>query len=231
MLQKDVADPLTRLKKFSVCRGGEFYRVLLAHSDLCNSIPKNTVTGWFTYSGKKHAAHHPVPTATFNTGYKKGYNERLRHSTGRPTLLAGCEDVLEEFAAQLKQQCLLSGVRSAGISVNLYTMRYMLMPLLLEAGKGELLRPHLTGEVAVNRRLFTCSSTWLRTILRKYLGWSWRASTKAAQSTPDNELELTRDMLQPIAVLCRAYEIPPERVFMANETFTYLHPDSRCVRT
>ena len=58
------------------------------------------------------------------------------------------------------------------------------------------------------------------------MGWSWRAPTKAAQSAPENEQ--TKDMLQRIASLGRAYKIPPEHEFMADETFTYLHPDSRC---
>ena len=61
----------------------------------------------------------------------------------------------------------------------------------------------------MDRELFTCSSTWLRTFLRKYFGRSWRACTKAARNAPDHEPELTRDMLQRIAVLCRAYKIPP----------------------
>ena len=133
-----------------------------------------------------------------------------------------CEDVLEAFAAEFQQ------FRTAGCSINIYNMRYMIVAALQAAGKGHLLIPQLTAvDGEVDRNKFCASHTWLRTFLRKDLRWSWRASTAAAQGTPANADTLVGDMLQQIAYLCRVHCIPHERVFMADETFAHLTPDSR----
>ena len=106
-------------------------------------------------------------------------------------------------------------------------MRSILIAALHAAGKGKLLSPHLTdidGEVDSSK--FCASCTWMRTFLFRNLRWVWRASTAAAQSTPAKADELVYDMLQRIAYLSRTHQIPPERVFLADETFAHLSPDS-----
>jgi hypothetical protein len=155
-------------------------------------------------------------------GFEEGFNAELRNSTDRPELLEGCEDVLGGFAAEMRQ------IRETGVSLNMYTMKYMLVAALQDAGKQDLLSPHLTSnDGVVNRSKFMASSTWLRTFIRRWLKWTWRASTSSAQSTPADANQKIEDMLLRIAYLCRAHSIPSERLFMADETFAHLSPDSR----
>ena len=78
--------------------------------------------------------------------------------------------------------------------------RYMIVGSLEEAGKGDMLSPHLTAiDGDVDRSKFCASFTWLRTFLHKYLPWTWRASTAAAQGTPPNADAMVADMLLRIA--------------------------------
>ena len=118
--------------------------------------------------------------------------------------------------------------QAGGCCINVHTMRFMIVGALEEAGKGEMLSPHLTAiDGAHDRSKFCASSFWLRTFLRKYLQWTWRASTAAAQGTPPNAHTLIDDMLLRIAYLCRAHNVPPDRFFMADETFAHLTPNRR----
>jgi hypothetical protein len=224
-LQRIVVDPKTREHRFCVSRPSEFLRCVRSHVELgplCQGIPDGTLKGYFIFPGTGHAAKYPTPTACFTKGLESGYNADLRNSTGRPKLLDGCEDVLEGFAVELQQ------LREAGVSLNLYTMKYMLVAALQEAGKGHLLSPHLTSDDGEDdRSKFLASSTWLRTFIRRWLKWTWRASTSATQSTPADASEKVANMLLRISYLCRAHCIPPERLFMADETFVHLSPDSR----
>jgi hypothetical protein len=223
-LQRLCVDHKTREQRFCVSTGGEFMRNIESHpvlGPLCAAIKPNTLKGWFVFVGHGKAAKFPEPKACFTAGLNKGYNAERRISLGRPKMLEGCEDVLEGFAAEVQQ------FREAGVSINTYNLKYMLVAALQQAGKGHLLSPHLTEEDGeVDRKKFTASKFWLRTFLHKYLRWSWRSSTSAAQSTPSNADQLTDEMLQRIAYLCRAHCIPPERTFMADETYAHLTPDS-----
>lgn len=122
-------------------------------------------------------------------------------------MLAGCEAVLEGFAPELQQ------FRAAGVSINSCNMKYLLVAALQAAGKRETLSPHLTDDAGeFDRKKFCVSSTWLRTFLRRYLRWTWRAATSASQGTPSNADVLTLEILLRIAYLCRVHSIPPERV-------------------
>ena len=163
----------------------------------------------------------PEPKSSSKSGLEAGYNTEQRKSTGKPKLLHGCGGLIQDFAEQVQLY------RDGGCSINVYILRCMLVAELLEAGKGDLLSPHLKAiDGEVDRRKFCASSTWVRTFLSQYMNWTWRASTAAAQSTPPNADSLVEDMLQRIAYLCRYFNIPRERVYMADKTFAHLTPDS-----
>ena len=171
-LNRLCVDPETRDIRFAVSRGCTVMHQISTHRELgplCAEIP-------FTFTGHGNASKHPVPMPVFILGLKAGYNAEMCKAPGRPKMLPDCEDVLEAFAAELQQ------FRTAGCSINIYNMRYMIVAALQAAGKGHLLSPHLTAvDGEVDRNKFCASHTWLRTFLRKYLKWTWRASTAAAR--------------------------------------------------
>lgn len=107
-------------------------------------------------------------------------------------------------------------------------MKFMLVAVLKSRGKADVLSPHLMdGGGEVDRKKLCASSWWLQTFLRKHLKWTWRASTSAAQSLPNDADTQIQEMLQRIAYLVVAYCIALERVFMVDETFAHMSPDSR----
>jgi hypothetical protein len=85
-----------------------------------------------------------------------------------------------------------------------------------------------TSAGAADKTKFMCTNYWMRCFLFKRLKWSWRVGTKAAQKLPDNWEQLIDQALQRIAAMASLCNIPPERVFMADETFLFYQPESKC---
>jgi hypothetical protein len=99
-----------------------------------------------------------------------GCSADLRKSAGRSRKLDGCEDVLDVFAAQMQQissedvldvfAAQMQQISSAGVSISTYTTRCMLVAAMQEAGKEDMLSPHLTsdnGEVGHSKFLLLAS--------------------------------------------------------------------------
>lgn len=63
--------------------------------------------------------------------------------------------------------------------------------------------------------------------LIKKCGFSWCASTKAAQDLAPNADTLSEELLQRIASAVSLNNIPPERMYMADETFLFHAPESK----
>lgn len=93
-----------------------------------------------------------------------------------------------------------------------------------------MLSPDLYDEDAEKDiNLHTTSYAWVASWLGSRLKWSWRKDTEAAQKLPDNFEQLIEDAFLHLAYLIARYNIPRQRVFMADETFLYYSPESRCV--
>ena len=80
----------------------------------------------------------------------------------------------------------------------------------------------------VDKTQFLASPFWNRHFLHRRLQWSWRIGTKAAEQLPDNWEELVDTALQRLAATCARCIIPSLRVYMADETFLFYLPESKC---
>lgn len=99
--------------------------------------------------------------------------------------------------------------RDAGISLQMHSMRAIMIAMLVTHGHAELLRPHLQDpKAAVDTSKFCCSNTWMHAFLADLMGWSWRCSTKAAPKLPGDADEQVARALQHITALSMRYVIP-----------------------
>ena len=220
-IHKLVVDPQTRERLYKVKTPGELERKLKV---VGVDIPRTTLAGWFTFVGQKAAcAEFPKPQPVFWEGRAAGYNVRLRRSKGRKAVLAGAEPTLQRMTTELR------AVRASGVSLTTVSVKTLLVNALIEDGHQGLLSPDLYDlEGEEDKSKFNCSPFWVRSFMISRLGYSWRVSTKAAQKLPDNWQELRDEALQRIAALTAKYNIPKERVFMADETFLFYSPESKC---
>lgn len=74
---------------------------------------------------------------------------------------------------------------------------------------------------------FMMSDHWLLCYMHNTIGWSFRRSTKAAQTLPDDWVQQKTDMLSRAACLVKLYSIVPEMVFMADETHVLTTPAAK----
>lgn len=190
-------------------------------------IPRTTFVGWFVFAGKKAAPKRVVPNKTWVVGMSEQHNAQLQKSPGRPPFL-GPEDVAvrDKFVADMKNY------RNAGINVNIPVMRNILVSYLIDPKLGgfkDKLSPHLYSDSPPDPSKLMLTDYMMRCIIHRDLQWTWRANTKAAQTLPADWESQTEDMLMRIALLILMFDIPPELVFMADETFFGMQPHSRCV--
>jgi hypothetical protein len=131
-----LVDENTRDHRFIVQTHYELHKKLQQYRpDL--AVARSTLTDWFTVPGKNRAPAFPSPKSTFAEGVKAGYNINKRKSPGRLAILNGAEKALDEFATVLED------MRTAGISLNVSSMRSLLLAILLEHGHKDLINPHL----------------------------------------------------------------------------------------
>jgi hypothetical protein len=233
MLHKYLVDTNTRCPKFATTSVHKLHKLLCADTRTSEmmqitTLARSTLQGWFKFTGsvagQKAADTFPTATVCFLDGMEAGYNLGLHMSTGRPVKIPGAEDTLSRIIVYLQT------VRNAGVSLNTYTVRALLVNALIEDGHQPYLSPHLYDENAdKDKKLHTMSYCWIRSFLVQRLEWSWRAGTKAAQKLPEDHADLINDALLRIAYLSAKYNIPRCRVFMADETFLHYTPESKCV--
>lgn len=60
--------------------------------------------------------------------------------------------------------------------------------------------------------------------VKKYLNWTFRKATTAAQKVPQNWEKLVDDMIKRLAVVVYEGKIPQELMFSMDETFCYFVP-------
>jgi hypothetical protein len=105
-LQQLCIELSTRKQSFCVSTAGAFLNQVRTNRELCAlcaPIPDNTITGWFVFASASIVAKYPQVKPVLAKGLAAGYNVQKSQSSGRPTMLPGCEEVLENFAAELKQ--------------------------------------------------------------------------------------------------------------------------------
>ena len=124
---------------------------------------------------------------------------------------------------------LIYAITSDHVSVTLSTC-VQLLERLAHAARATMrqLRPLCVCACDVDKTKLCCSDFWLRCFFHHRLHFSWRVGTKAAQKLPDNWEELVDEALQRIAAMTMKHNIPPARVFMADETFLFYRPESKC---
>jgi hypothetical protein len=70
--------------------------------------------------------------------------------------------------------------------------------------------------------LFQVSKRFSRTFLNRYLGWTWRRATMAANKLPENWEQQGDEMAFRVAALCKTEGIPPELVCNSDQTAVHL---------
>ena len=157
-----------------------------------------------------------------------GANLQLK-SPGRPPLLRGAEATLDTFEEQIRS------LRAAGFSLSLGTLRSLLISLLLRDEHHDLISDHIHKDVPAdfvpNRKKFFASDYWMLSFLHNRMGYSYRHATSAAQKLPSNHSQLVDDALCRLSIRMDRFKIPPERVFMMDETFVFYTPFSNCFLT
>ena len=106
----------------------------------------------------------------------------------------------------------------------------MIVSQLVNDGHQDLVSPHLFNPNLheKDKTKFVRSPFWMRAFLINECGYSWHRGTKAAQHTPANWEELLDEALQRLAAAAIAFDIPPDRVYCADETYMFFTPDSKC---
>lgn len=221
-LHQLVVERTSRKPYYKVRTSYEFAKKLAQAGLDC--IARSTLESWFTFVGSKAAcAEYPKPKQVYWDGRAAGFNKSLRRSTGRKAVLAGAEPTLQRMTTELR------GIRAAGVSLKTGLVQVLLVDALIEDGHKDKLSPHLYDiDAEEDKSKFGCSPYWLRSFMISRLGFSWRVGTKAAQKLPDDWEELRDKALMRIAALATTFNIPKERVFMADETFLFYTPESKC---
>lgn len=222
MLNMLAVDKETRVQRYCVSTPGELIKVLDQYHP-GHGFKRTTLAGWFVFPGKGVPVAFPQPKQTWFEGLSRGHVSGLSKAAGPKPILHGAEATLQKFEAECR------GFREVGISLQMYSMRAVLVAMLVTDGHAAVLSPHLLDpRAAVDKSKFCCSDFWLHAFLSKRMGWSWRCSTKAAQKLPDDADEQVARALQRIAALSMRHVIPANRVFMADETFMFYTPESKC---
>jgi hypothetical protein len=183
----------------------------------------STLNGWFSFTHDKTKPMLPEPTNSFLQNLQAGHLSTMRCG-GRKAVLKGAEDSLDKVAKELQQ------LRKAGVSLNSVSSRALIVSQLVADGHQDMLSPHLLNSNLHERdkSKFLCSAFWMRAFFINRCGMSWRASTKAAQKLPEDWESLIHRALQRIAAAAASHDIPSERVYMADETFMFYTPESKC---
>ena len=222
MLNTLAVDKATRVERYRVCTSGQL-KSILDQNHPGHAFKRTTLAGWFTFSGKGNRPAFPVPKETWEKGISRGHVGGLSKAPGPKPMLHGADSTLRRFETECQ------GFRESGISLQMYSMRAVLVAMLVNDGHSGLLSPHLLDQEAeVDQTKFYCSDFWLHAFLSNRMGWSWRCSTNAAQKLPPDAEDQVEQALQRIAALSMRYCIPPQRVFMADETFMFYTPESKC---
>jgi hypothetical protein len=73
-------------------------------------------------------------------------------------------------------------------------------------------------------KLFQVSKRFSRKFLNRYLGWTWRRATTAANKLPEDWEQQGDEMAFRVAALCKMEGIPPELVCNSDQTAVHLRP-------
>ena len=101
---KDLNDAIVVKKRFAVQKAAELLNRLVAYNLQFSKagLVEPTLRGWFSFSGKKHAAAVPTPNKKFLNGVQDGHTAGCFESTGRKP-----KHVHPESITEFKEICLL----------------------------------------------------------------------------------------------------------------------------
>ncbi|KAJ6523241.1 hypothetical protein DFH09DRAFT_1330119 [Mycena vulgaris] len=129
---------------------------------------------------------------------------------GGQSTRAGVLDSYPELCKKIKHQ--LEALREMGTPLSLVTIRATRVAFIRQD------QPHLFDRVMADGSEFRCSDSFVRKFLRNTMGWSHRASTRAAQKIHPNHEEILHAAFLREAIMIRDHAIPPQLRVNSDQT-------------
>lgn len=117
-------------------------------------------------------------------------------------------EVSVRIAAELK------GLRAVGVPLDAVSIRAIMVSIMSQDA------PEIFDRVLHDHSKFRCSESFVKKYLRDVMGWSLRASTRAAQKLPDNWETVLDEAFLREAWIIRNHNIPAELRVNTDQTQT-----------